>query len=191
VQVDYGVSLAELKEELQHPQHGFRGYDSLDQLELGEREVLPQGWTPHLDPTEVGPSVNRFVGIVPYALLQILQRQSGYGDEHGPERLAVLFLGADGIASYDALFCQETSLGAPFVVLLQDHGFGGNYDRFGAGGALERIVLRTGVFPEYLFVADEGTRAWQGYEPVPEIDADKGGIWNDARRLYRRASHRY
>lgn len=30
-----------------------------------------------------------------------------YHKDHGPEEIAILFLGADGFATCDALFCQE------------------------------------------------------------------------------------
>jgi len=41
-----------------------------------------------------------------YSFLQILERKPEYDEAHGPKRLAILFLFADGIATYDALFCQ-------------------------------------------------------------------------------------
>lgn len=184
VYVDYGVSRAELVREIDDPQLGFRGYRSLARLEPSERDIVPEGWTPHVHRSELRSYPVRFASVTPYALLEILQREKGYDDTHGPERLAVLFLGADGIASYDALFCQSSSTGPPFAMLLQDHGFGGNYDRFGAGGALELIAQRTGVYPNYLLVAAD-TAVWQGYEPVVDVSADVGGCWANARRLYR------
>ena len=63
-----------------------------------------------------------------------MERKPEYDEAHGPKRLAIIFLFADGIASYDALFCQSRNKCEPFGVLLQDHGFGGNYDKFGMGG---------------------------------------------------------
>ena len=96
--------------------------------------------------------ISRIKNLVPLAQwhlisLEILQRESGLNDAHGPSRLAILFLGADAIATYDALFCQGDGTRSPYVVVLQDHGFGGNYDSFGEGGTLEqafRLFLRKG-----------------------------------------------
>jgi hypothetical protein len=42
--------------------------------------------------------------------LKMADLTPGVGDEHGPSRLAILFLGADGIASYDALFFMPRRL---------------------------------------------------------------------------------
>jgi hypothetical protein len=55
-----------------------------------------------------------------YSFLQILERKPEYDEEHGPKRLAVLFLFADGIATYDALFCQAGKKIEPFALLLHD-----------------------------------------------------------------------
>lgn len=42
----------------------------------------------------------------------------------------------DAIAMYNSLFVHEYRK-APWILLLQDHGLGGNYDRFGRGAMHE------------------------------------------------------
>ena len=49
-------------------------------------------------------------------------------------------------------FCQRYNRLAPYAVLLQDHGFGGYYSNFGAGGVMEKIAQATKVLPEWLIV---------------------------------------
>jgi hypothetical protein len=78
--------------------------------------------------------------------LEVLERDRALDDSHGAHRLAILFLGVNGIAAYKALFCQENGT-PPFAIVLQDHGTGGNYDRFGHGGSLERIAKTYDVIP--------------------------------------------
>lgn len=65
--------------------------------------------------------------IEPYAFLEIFERIPSKGDQHGAKRFAILFLAADGHAAYDALFCQDQSRSVPVCVVVQDHGFGGNW----------------------------------------------------------------
>jgi hypothetical protein len=48
----------------------------------------------------------------------MLERKPEYDEEHGPKRLAVLFLFTHGIATYDALFCQARNKLEPFAILL-------------------------------------------------------------------------
>ena len=72
---------------------------------------------------------------------------------------------------------------APFGVLIQDHGFGGNYDRFGPGGLLEQIALGVEARPE-LLLAPSGS-AWNGYDAIEGVDPDVGGMWSNDRLLHR------
>jgi hypothetical protein len=188
VYVDYGMSLARLEEELDSPGRGFRGYRTLLRRRLGPSDLTFDGWTPHVSREDLASSRSRMGGMnQPYGVLEILERTEEKDDSHGASRLAVLFLGADGIATYDALFCQDSSVAAPFALVLQDHGFGGNYDRFGNGGLLERLATRCRVFPDWLLVA-EGTRPWTGFERFGGVEGDRGGMHQELRYLYSRST---
>ena len=66
--------------------------------------------------------------------------------------MAILFICADGVAAYDALFCQRKTQ-APFAVVLQDHGFGGNWATFGRGDGLEKDASTAGRSLELLLAA--------------------------------------
>ncbi len=188
---DLWVPLDKVLEALHHPARGFLGYRPFSIRQLKQADLTPRGWTPHVRPLEFDRHGARsHCDFTPYAMFVVLERQPDFDDSHGPERLAILFLGADGIASYDALFCQGGGVRAPFAVLLQDHGFGGNYDPigFGRGSLINRVADRAGVHPEFLLVA-AGTEPWDGYEPVLGVHADCGGCHGSPRRLYRRAAH--
>ncbi len=188
VYADYGLTQAELESELEDPRHGFLGYHRLARIQLREADLVPRGWTPHVREEDLPPEPYWFAAVAhaPFGFLKILERDGDFDDKHGPRRLAILFLGADGIAAYDALFCQEHGQSAPFAVVLQDHGFGGNYNRFGRGGLLERIAQRTNVVTRFLLVADN-TEAWEGFERVPDVDGDRGGMHGHRRFIYERA----
>jgi len=187
VYADYGVTQTALEAELAHPRYGFRGYHSLARLQLCERDLVPIAWTPHIRAGELPQDRYRFAAVAaqPFGFLEVLERNHDLDDNHGARRLAILFLGADGIAAYDALFCQGLGHSVPFAVLLEDHGFGGNYDRFGRGGLLERIARHCDVLPQWLLVA-ENTLPWIGFERLPDVDGDPGGIHAQLRFLYQR-----
>jgi hypothetical protein len=124
----------------------------------------------------------------PFAFLEVLERNDGLDDAHGARRLAILFLYADGIAAYHALFCSPQQNRPPFAILLHDHGFGGNYDRFGSGGLLEYLALRSGYLPKYLFVASN-TEAWLTFRRIPNLDGHVGGADGGRRFLFERDAH--
>jgi len=185
VYADYGVTQTTLESELWHPTHRFRGYHTLARLHLSEHDLVPNGWTPHVDPGDMRPDPYGFVTTTPFGFLEVLERDQGFDDAHGARRLAILFLGADGIATYDALFCQGHPTLDPFAVVLQDHGFGGNYDRYGRGGLLDRIARRCGVFPRWLLVA-QNTKIWDGFVQIATVEGDPGGMHATLRFLYER-----
>lgn len=185
VYADYGKTEASVKADLDNPEityNGhFNGYHSLARVKLTQQQLTPEGWTPHAGPERFRAGS----GITPYGFLEVLERDPDLGDAHGAHRLAIIFLGADGHASYDALFCQDNETPAPFAVFVQDHGFGGNYSRFGRGGLLERIARCTDTLPSWLIVGDSFS-AWEGYTRVPDVERDKGGMHSDLRILYQK-----
>lgn len=191
VYVDYYVEKARIEGVISNPRsrERLRGYHSLARLHLSPSDLAPRGWRQHSNVTN-----NSGFGrsMTPFAFLEVLERDDEFDDAYGPKRLAVLFLGADGIASYDALFCQKNGTPPPFAVLLHDHGFGGNYDKFGHGGLLERIASECQVLPRFLLVGTN-TQPWSGYEPVQEVEGDRGGVHKKMRFLHEwpesRSSH--
>lgn len=186
VYVDYLVTEAAVQRDLDNPpKHGyyarFLGYHRVERITLTQADLTPGGWVSHgipLSHRRAQPQIQ------PYGFLEIMERDANRDESHGAQRLFILFLGADGYASYDALFCQNSNR-PPYAVVLQDHGFGGNYDKFGQGGLLEQIAINTQCFPEYLFVTSN-TRPWTGYELVADIEGTHVGRYQRLSRLYRR-----
>ena len=126
VYADYMVEQSRIEAELSHssPQNSrrFLGYHSLTRIQLAENDLTPDGWKSHGDSMRKPFQTPR---VTPYGFLEVLERDDNRDDTHGAYRLAILFLGADGIATYDALFCQQNGVAPPFGAFIQDHGFGG------------------------------------------------------------------
>jgi len=116
-----------------------------------------------------------------FGLWAVLERKAEVGDDHGPDRLAILVVGGDGIATYDALFCQAHSTPPAYAIVLQDHGFGGNWTHFGGDSLLWQLAAARP--PPWLLVADN-TQAWPAYERVSSPDT--GGMHGNARALFQR-----
>jgi hypothetical protein len=157
------------------------GYHSLLRIDLKMEDLTSDGWRSHLD----RPINFRPPSIKPYGFVEILERNADLDDDHGAKRLAILFLGSDGHATYDALFCQNNGVLPPFCLFIQDHGFGGNYSDFGHGGLMHQIALKTRVLPDWLIVSTNSS-PWEGYQVVPDVNGDLGGMHMDMRKLYRK-----
>ena len=158
VYVDYGVSKEYITERLGE----FKGYKPEPPEEVGESTLRPGAWTQHDEVRQDFEYPGRFASATPFALFVVLCREQGFDESHGPKRLAILFVGGDGFASYDALFCQRDGTPAPFLVVVQDHRRGGNFDRFDNGGILEQLASRSNVLPTWLLVAED-SEAWTGF----------------------------
>jgi hypothetical protein len=183
IYTDYILDKARIERDLEDPTAGIRGYHRIDRIALSINDFAPHGWTQH------GPRTRKALGwvdrntFVPYGFVEVMERDHERPPSYGVDRLAVLFLGADAHATFDALYCQKDGTPPPFAVLLQDHGFGCNYSAFGAGGIISKLVTHCHVYPRYLLIA-RNTTPWPGFQPVPDLLPDRGGMHSHERDLY-------
>lgn len=187
VYADYLHGETDIRRSLDSPSGGFLGYRSLARIELQRDQFEAANWTPHITAQECWDlqAQDGYRRSQVYGFLEILERHPHLGDDHGASRLAILFLGADGHATYDALFCQDGQR-SPYAVLLQDHGFGGNYSNWGRWGVAARIATETRRLPQFLLIDDRSTEPWAGYAKVDGGKPSLGGVWANRRVLYRR-----
>ena len=112
--------------------------------------------------------------------LYIFQHDGSEVSEKCSPFLAMLYLNVDAFYVFENLFSKENT---PLAILLADHGFGGNWDKFGRGGKLEKISTMKEIIPKWLLVA-KNTPPWRMYLKVPNVEGDTGGIHSDRRYLY-------
>ena len=171
--VDYGFSKEEIERLLS--EHIPMGYHIYDEPEVTERDILPHAPQYHLTANEFEDVRELYkVSQVPtqnsFGFLKIYERDESLGDEHGAERFAVLFLGGDAIAIYDAIFGNTTAV--PFACILGNYGFDGSYAGFYGGGLLETIAKRINRLPKYI-VCDKDY-PWSGYSMLKTVGGTYG-----------------
>lgn len=169
IYVDYMLKRKELEDHLAE-EDSILGYHPVGQIEWQESDLMPNGQYPldiNIRPLYGEP--NRFVrkGETPYCFSVVMERNEDKDDTWGAKHFVVTFLFADGIATYYQLFVKEYSK-TPWLFLLQDHGWGGNYDKFGARGLLDRIIQRNHCFPTFVLCAGN-TRIWRRYDKIEEV----------------------
>ncbi|MCY4485656.1 MAG: hypothetical protein OXF11_00860 [Deltaproteobacteria bacterium] len=188
VYVDYRVSEQTVRDCVyRRTGPGVHGYEAEHEEEVAEAILHPGGWTPHVAERELDKAAD-WADESRFRLYLVLKRDKDHDDTHGPERFAILFIGGDGHAMYDALYCQEDGTRPPFLLLFHDYGWDENYDKFGADGLLERIAFDRGVYPEWLLVGlnERQFEPWEGYLDVGAEPA-RGGMHRKPRALFHRA----
>lgn len=129
--VDYGTSEDALAAELTDPRYSFRGYEVIAQRNVAERELAPHGWRPILPLLEDGePTRYREWMKNPFCSWSILERDKGYPPNHGPHRFSLLYLCADGVAAFQALYLSNGESPVAVAIIQPGHGFGGNWTNF-------------------------------------------------------------
>ena len=114
IYVDYGVERAEAVDQLST----FRGYAPAAWRDVRQEELTPQGWQPL--PLQAGdghPRQAKWWEKEPFALWAILERTPEYGPEHGPERFSLLYVGGDGVATFQALYHGNRATPAAVTII--------------------------------------------------------------------------
>ncbi len=101
---------------------------------------------------------------------------------HPGRSTRLIYLATEGHQTFGRLL--GTAL-QPDLVVLQDHGFGGNWCDFGGDSPMYRIAHEADALPSLLFSADGNTRVWPGYEAVGEPMLLAGQMHAYRRCLYR------
>ena len=185
--VDYGVTRERVECELRE-KNALLGYHSIGSVEWPIDEILPNG--DFQTPSDLKPILKNRTGffednVQPFCLMEIYERNPNKDDSWGSERLAVTYLFADGISTYYQLFVVQFKK-APWLFLLQDHGLGGNYDRFGKDGILHTIIHRYNILPYFVIRDVRSTHMWDGYHLIDNVNHVIGGMHMNPRKLYQR-----
>jgi len=166
---DYGIDEREMKNEIDST--GLRGYEIFAQKVVDNRLIIPADYTPSCRPDPLVDA--RFeddlfkdylnTWIKPFnALWTILNRLDDFNDDHGPERLSLLFLSADGVTIYAVLYNNNQVKPLVFCIICPGTGLGHNWTDFrNPEEIMYRIVSKNKAGkPDYMMV---DYQAWPGY----------------------------
>ncbi len=153
VYIDYGVSRGALHSELFS--RGFRGYCQIHREPVTQQQLTPRGWSvkiePDLDYEEKRPDFFRKDMAHPFCEWYIFERKNNFDDSHNPERFSLLFLCADGVASYQSLYLSNGLVPLILAIIQPGHGFGGNWTNFTDRKAiLAKSVFHSNILPQYV-----------------------------------------
>lgn len=197
IYVDYGVEKTEIIEQLQRtfpttgnrpvPGEGLRGYRLLAHREVAKEELVPNGWSQvPIRPGDGDPNRHRRWIKKPFAVWSVFERHEDLTDTYGTQRLSLLYIGGDGAATYQAIYCGNRATAKFLAIIAPGTGFGFNYTDFrDSERILGRVVLDNPYGqPEYLIwdgwnQNPNNTACWSFFkEPVCLIEPyNKIGLW--------------
>lgn len=188
VYVDYGYTREAFRNALEGP--GFHGYDLLAIRSVTEQELAPHGWHPDPPtPDDGDPSHYRDCIKEPFCDWCVFQHQEGFTDNHGPDRFSLLYLCADGVTAFQALYVTNSVAPKAVAVIQPGTGFGCNWTDFTDPEKIfARSVLNNpGGRPEILLYGGIGARdgyresCWSDYQTnlcfLNRVDGNVG-VWS-------------
>ena len=127
--------------------------------ELGPDFLRQNSWTAYWydlgSATEFANPANAFI-----TKYQLFHQPSG-------KKLDFYYLGTEGIKTYQLLLENDIT---PDMLVLQDHGFGANWDKFGGSSKLSSVQSSQSPI---LFIG-ENTEPWPGYEKRTDFEGNFG-----------------
>ncbi len=176
IYVDYMITQDDIQENI--TKRGFKGYRLLGRTEASRQALLGSWLPPVIEFSEKRKElfIHPFTSVTYgegqastpfYGFLDVYERLPDHDDTHGAERFAVLYLGEDAFVAFLGLY--GTRQFNPKVLMVVDHAFGGNYDRFGQQGLLEKIARRRKIMVSFILCWGH-TSVWRGFEEISGFD---------------------
>lgn len=156
VLADYGVG----RERVLGKLSAFRGYRIAAQREVSERELTPSGWTPQLlQGCKDIPQRRTRRMQPPFGIWSIHERTNEFGSDHGPERFSMLYIGGDGVATFQALY-RGNSIAPAVIAIISSPERGsvatGRTSKKRTASSLNRCSPIPAVLPAISCTADGG-----------------------------------
>lgn len=190
IYVDYGHSQEEFNNALLSP--GFLGYEPIASREVIETELAPNGWNPSISPASRERIRARpLSGERPFCRWTIFQREKTLSDDHGPFRFSLLYLYADGVAAFQALYVSNKLVPKAVAVIQPGHSFGGNWTDFTNPEKIfaKSVMANPSGKPEWILYGGIGPRngyrkpCWPFYQVnigfVEKTGGGSIGIWSN------------
>lgn len=170
IYVDYSRTKKALFQELESS--GFRGYNIAGYREISKRELALSDWEQIMPIDFADEQKHHIVKIAkPYAIWAIFQRENDFSEEHGPKRFSLLYLCAEGVAAYQALFNSNNIVPKIIAIINPGTGFGGNWTNFEDPDKIFAKIVKQNKagIPRYLIYGGRGNSKYYKESCWPDI----------------------
>jgi hypothetical protein len=177
-------------------QNTFLGYHLLGCRDVTHSELIPNGWNPILPP---GIDKKQYMQYKadwkPFIMWSVFERDKSRDKSHGPDRFSILYLGGEGVATYNALYWTNNISARAIAIIQPGTAFGMNWTNFcDENGALAWMINNNPAGkPEIFYYGGYGTNYdnfnWSNYKRKRIIENYYGnyygksgevGIWENS-----------
>lgn len=125
---DYSFGEERLNEEID----SFHGYKVFATRKLKQSDLTPNGWNPQVPPNLSMQQYRIFQNAysTPFAKWIVYERVPEKEDDFGPKRFSLIYIGGEGIATYQALYWSNNACPKALAIIQPGHGFGLNWTNF-------------------------------------------------------------
>lgn len=179
VYCDYSVSHWELKKDVNLHIRGYKVY--ADRSIKKEELLLGADTTRPIAPFFATEEEQRkYQNIIrecrPFCHWFVLERLDDFDESHGPKRISLLFICAEGIATYYQLYNANHIAPKVLAIIQEGAGWGGNWTFFSDRNSPFDRIARSNPqgMPRYIFYGGIGLtdfyqKIWKGYHKINEI----------------------
>jgi hypothetical protein len=169
---DYATGETAFKEE----QNTFIGYHIVGSRSVAPSEIIPNGWLRVNPPKFNLRAYYQYKDMwEPFAHWTIFERDENRTEDHGPKRFSLLYIGGEGVATYQALYWTNKKTPIALAIIQPGTSFGLNWTDFRKkDGPLSWVVNKNPAGqPNYIYYGGVGRDYsdfdWTGYEEVRKI----------------------
>lgn len=172
---DYGFHERDFLQEMD----GFRGYTVFASRRIFPSDLTPNGWHRQMPPGMTPEVYMKYIDLdkKPFAHWVVYERSEQFDENHGPQRFSLIYIGGEGVATYQALYWSNGLCPKILAIIQPGTAFGHNYTDFSKkDGFLAWVVYNNpfGTPQTILFggsVDDyENKFHWDGYVMTDTID---------------------
>jgi len=183
---DYAYGEGRLNEEM----NDFHGYMVVATRSLKPNDLTPNGWNMQMPPRLDLQQYHMFKDAYkkPFAKWIVYERVPEKGEDFGPNRFSLLYIGGEGIASYQAIYWTNNACPKAIAIIQPGHAFGINWSDFTEPkGYLNWVVSKNPnhKMPKYIYYGGIGSNDryddlnWSNYSKVRGIEQYYGGPNNN------------
>ena len=112
-------------------ENNFRGYHIFGSRALRPEDLAPIGWRPVMHPDIRRDRYTKYMKYwKPFAHWTVYERNADRHEAHGPERFSLIYIGSEGVATYQSLYNTQRIVPAAICIIQPGTGFGLNWTDF-------------------------------------------------------------